>query len=209
MLRFIGRNILTGLITILPVVLTLSLIYWLAHSAELILGGSIRSLFPNTPYWPGLGVLAGITVAFLVGLLMHAYVFQRLFELTESVLYHMPLVKSVYGSIRDFFNYFSPTVKKEFQQVVSITLADSGMELIGFVTQNTAERLPEGFDTENSILVYLPLSYMIGGYTVLMPRNAVRPLDMSVEDAMRFTLTAGMTGINPANHHPVKSVKQK
>jgi uncharacterized membrane protein len=38
------------------------------------------------------------------------------------------------------------------------------------------------------------MSYMIGGYTVLMPRRAVQPLDMSMEEAMRFTLTAGVTG---------------
>lgn len=196
MLRFIGRNILTGLVTILPVLLTLYLIYWLAKTIEVALGESIRAFLPSLPYWPGLGLLAGLAVAFLVGMLMHAYLFQRLFALTESLLYHMPLVKTVYRAIRDFFDYFSPTVKKEFEQVVVVTLGDSGMELIGFVTQESNTRLPEGFDTEGSILVYLPLSYMIGGYAVLMPRSSVRPLNMSVEEAMRFTLTAGVTGIS-------------
>ncbi|MDH5470579.1 MAG: hypothetical protein OEX75_08300, partial [Gammaproteobacteria bacterium] len=48
----------------------------------------------------------------------------------------------------------------------------------------------------DNVLVYLPLSYMIGGYAVLMPRSAIRPVDMSMEEAMRFTLTAGVTGGN-------------
>jgi uncharacterized membrane protein len=56
------------------------------------------------------------------------------------------------------------------------------------------ENLPEGFRAEDSVLVYLPLSYMIGGYAVLIPRSAIRPVDMSMEEAMRFTLTAGVTG---------------
>lgn len=209
MLRFIGRNILTGLVTILPVLLTLYLIYWLARTIEVALGESIRALLPGMQYWPGLGLLAGLAVAFLVGMLMHAYLFQRLFALIENLLYHMPLVKTVYRAIRDFFDYFSPTVKKEFEQVVVVTLGDSGMEVIGFVTQESSGRLPEGFDTEGSILVYLPLSYMIGGYAVLIPRSSVRPLNMSVEEAMRFTLTAGVTGISqsgpisrpPLRHH--------
>jgi len=42
------------------------------------------------------------------------------------------------------------------------------------------------------VLVYLPMSYMIGGYTVLVPRSLVRPVSMSMEDALRFTLTAGV-----------------
>ncbi|MCK5092775.1 MAG: DUF502 domain-containing protein, partial [Gammaproteobacteria bacterium] len=73
-------------------------------------------------------------------------------------------------------------------------IGDTGMKVIGFVTQAVPERLPEGFREEDSLLVYLPLSYMIGGYAVLVPRSAVRPLDMNMEEAMRFTLTAGVTG---------------
>jgi len=68
------------------------------------------------------------------------------------------------------------------------------MQVIGFVTQNDPERLPKDFRGDDCVLVYLPLSYMIGGYAVLVPRSAVRPLDMSMDEAMRFTLTAGMTG---------------
>jgi uncharacterized membrane protein len=110
------------------------------------------------------------------------------------LLYHMPLIKTVYSAIRDFFNYFSPTSKREFEQVVSVSIGDTGMQVIGFVTQAVSERLPEDFRGEDSVLVYLPLSYMIGGYAVLMPRSAVRPLNMNMEEAMRFTLTAGVTG---------------
>jgi uncharacterized membrane protein len=106
----------------------------------------------------------------------------------------MPLIKSVYRAIRDFFNYFSPTTKREFEQVVAVSIGNTGMQVIGFVTQADPAHLPKDFQDEDSVLVYLPLSYMIGGYAVLMPRSAVRPLDMSMEDAMRFTLTAGVAG---------------
>jgi len=194
MLKFISRNILTGLVTILPVALTIYLLYWVTISAESVLGSMIRSIFPEVQYWPGIGLIATLAVAFVVGLLMHAYVVQQLFARGEHILYRMPLIKSVYKAIRDFFQYFSPTAKKEFEQVVSVSIGDTGMKLIGFVTQAVPERLPKGFQEEDSLLVYLPLSYMIGGYAVLVPRSAVRPLDMNMEEAMRFTLTAGVTG---------------
>ena len=79
MLKFISRNILTGLVTILPVALTIYLLYWMAVSAESVLGSMIRSIFPEVLYWPGIGVIATIVVAFAVGLLMNAYVVQQLF----------------------------------------------------------------------------------------------------------------------------------
>ncbi len=194
MMKFITRNILTGLLAILPVVLTLYLLYWFAVNAEAALGGMIRLFLPETIYWPGMGLVAALLVVFLLGLLMHAYVFRRLFASVEQLLYHMPLIKTVYRAIRDFFDYFSPSRKKEFEQVVAVNIGDTGMQVIGFVTQAIPERLPEHFRGEDRILVYLPLSYMIGGYAVLMPRSAVRPLDMNMEEAMRFTLTAGVTG---------------
>lgn len=194
MLRFISRNILTGLVTTLPVVLTLYLLYWLAVSLESVLGGIIQLLTPERVYWPGMGLLAGVVVLFSIGLLMHAYIVQRLFARGEQLLYRTPLIKSVYRAIRDFFDYFSLTNKKDFNQVVAVTLGDTGMQVIGFVTQANPERMPEDYRDEESILVYIPMSYMIGGYAVLMPKSAVRPLDMNMEEAMRFTLTAGVTG---------------
>ncbi len=195
MLRFISRNILTGLITILPVVLTVYLLYWLAVSAEAVLGDLIRIVLRDEFYRPGMGLFVGLLGVFSVGLLMHAYVVRRLFEKGERIFYGTPLVKSVYRAIRDFFDYFSPTTEREYEQVVAVALGDTDMEVIGFVTQGASERMPKDFRGEERVLVYLPLSYMIGGYAVFMPRSAIRPIDMSMEEAMRFTLTAGVTGV--------------
>ena len=194
MVKFISKHILTGLITILPVLVTLYLLYWFAVSAEAMLGDMIRLWLPQDLYWPGMGLITGLVAAFILGLLMHAYVVQRLFTRAEKLLYHTPVIKSIYPALRDFLNYFSPTTKKEYNQVVAVTLGDTGMQVIGFITQENAENLPEDFRAEDSVLVYLPLSYMIGGYAVLMPRSAIRPVNMNMEEAMRFTLTAGVTG---------------
>ena len=194
MLKSISKTLLTGFITLLPVVLTLYLLYWLAVSAESMLGRLIQLMLPQQLYWPGMGVIAGLAVVFVVGLLMHAYVVQRLFARGEQILYHLPLIKSIYRAIRDFFEYFSPAREKEFEQVVAVSFGDTGMQVIGFVTQALPENMPQDFREKDSVLVYLPLSYMIGGYAVLVPCSAVRPLDMNMEEAMRFTLTAGVTG---------------
>ena len=190
MLRFFSKNLLTGLVTILPIALTAYILYWLAVTAESALGGLMRALFPDHFYRPGMGLVAGVVVIFFIGLLMHAYVVQRLFGLIEQLVFRVPLIKSIYRGIRDFLDYFSPRPDQEFDQVVALTLGE--MQLIGFVTQTNPERMPADFRADDSILVYIPLSYMIGGYTVLIPRSAVQPVDMTIEEAMRFTLTAGI-----------------
>ncbi len=195
MFKFISRNILTGLITLLPVVLTIYLFYWFTVSTESLLKRMVHALFPESPYWPGIGLVGVLLFTFVVGMLMNTYVVRQLFLKAESILYRMPLIKSVYRAIRDFFQYFSPASKKEFEQVVAVTL-ENGMQLIGFVTQAVPEKMPEGFRNEESVLVYLPLSYMIGGFAVLVPKKMVHPINMNMEEAMRFTLTAGVTGAN-------------
>jgi len=195
MLRFISRHIFTGLITILPVIFTLYLFYWFIVSTESLLGDMIRLLLPNAQYWPGMGVLAGLSLVFFIGLLMHVYVVQRLFSKAEQLLYHTPLIKTIYRAFRDFFHFFSASKNNDFEQVVAVKL-DNGIQLVGFITQQHSEQLPQGLNIEGSVLVYLPLSYMIGGYTILVPQRNITPLDMSMEEAMRFTLTAGIAGDN-------------
>jgi len=193
MFKYISKTLLTGFITLLPMVLTVYLLYWLSISSEEVLGNALRYVLPKNTYFPGLGMFSGLTVVFVVGLMMNAYLVRKLFSLGEEVLYRLPLIKSVYRAFRDFFDFFSPN-KEGLGQVVAITI--NGMELIGFVTQDDQQRLPPSFRDRDSVLVYLPMSYMVGGYTILVHRKEIRPLQMSRDEAMRFVLTAGITGKN-------------
>jgi uncharacterized membrane protein len=191
MFKSISKILITGFITLLPVVLTIYLLYWLAVSSEQVMGNALKLILPDTVYFPGLGMIAGLFLVFIVGLMMNAYMVRKIFALGEQLLYHLPLIKTIYRAFRDFFDFFSPK-KEQFGQVVAVTI--NGMELVGFVTQESPQRLPESFRDRDSVLVYLPMSYMVGGYTVLVPRSELRPLKMSMEEAMRFVLTAGITG---------------
>lgn len=192
MLKQINKNIITGLITLVPVILTFYLLYWFVVTTESFLGEVIRSLIPDTFYRPGMGVVAGIAVAFFVGLLMQTFLAQQLLKWLERLLNRLPIVKSVYLSIRDLLDYFSSEKKKDFEQVVAVTL-DSGLQVVGLVTQTDMTLMPSGLNQADHLLVYIPMSYGIGGFAVLVPRSATRALNMSMEEAMRFSLTAGVT----------------
>ena len=108
-----------------------------------------------------MGVVAGVLAAFVVGLLMRTLVAQRLFALGEQIIDRLPLIRSVYQSLRDLLEYFSPARKKEFEQVVSVTFGDTGMQVIGLITQSGPDDFPQGFGDKDSVLVYFPMSYNI------------------------------------------------
>jgi len=193
MFKSISTTLLTGFITLLPVVLTIYLLVWLAISSEQVMGGALRWVLPENIYFPGLGTIAGLVLIFFVGLLMKAIFVRHMFALGEQILYQLPLIKTIYRVMRDLFDFFSPK-KEGFGQVVIVNL--SGMEMIGFITQEEMARLPEAFRNSESVLVYLPMSYMIGGFTLLIPRKNIKPCKMGLDEAMRFVLTAGITGKN-------------
>ena len=191
MFRSIGTTLLTGFFTIVPVILTVYLLYWGAVKSEEVMGNLLRHMLPDIFYFPGLGTLVGLVIVFFVGLLMKAVLVRQVFALGEGILYRLPIIKTVYSAIRDLFDFFSPR-KDSFGRVVIVCLGE--VEIIGFVTQEDPERLPEAFRGTDTVLVYLPMSYMIGGYTLLVPQSAIRPCNMSMDEAMRFALTAGITG---------------
>jgi uncharacterized membrane protein len=65
--------------------------------------------------------------------------------------------------------------------------------MIGFLTRESLEDLPGVVGAEDTVAVFLPMSYQVGGHTVLVPRSAVLPIDLPFETAMRFVLTAGIS----------------
>ena len=195
MFKSIGTTLITGLITVLPIVLTLYLLYWLAITSEQVMGGALQWALPEVVYFPGLGTIAGLILVFLIGLLMKAVLIRQMFSFSESILYRVPIIKSIYRAIRDLFDFFSPK-KEHFGRVVIVAV--NNMEMVGFSTQEDPARVPESLRNPDSVLVYLPMSYMIGGFTLLIPKKDIKPCQMNMDEAMRFVLTAGITGQSKA-----------
>ena len=194
-MKRISKTFLTGLFTILPLLATAYVLYWLSTTAESILGRAIRLVLPDGYYWPGMGVAAGLVIVLFIGLLMNAWIVQKILEWGEALLFRIPLIKSVYGSFRDFFHFVSGAGKEknESRQVVMVSIGDTGIEMMGLVTRRDFSDMQEGLGVKRGTLaVYIPVSYQIGGYTVLVPESSVRPVKISMEQALRFSLTAGM-----------------
>jgi uncharacterized membrane protein len=190
-MRKIWNTMLKGLVAVLPIGLTVYVVYWLAVTAERVFSGTIRRLIPEGAYWPGLGLIAGLLLLYLVGLAVNAYVVRRALRFGDRLFARIPVVKTIYLATRDFMRFFPASGQgSDLKRVVLVPFGPG--HAIGFVTAESGIAL--GLDDVGSdrVAVYLPMSYMIGGYTVFVPRDVLEPTSLSVEAAMRIALMGGV-----------------
>ncbi|MEO8061860.1 MAG: DUF502 domain-containing protein [Pseudomonadota bacterium] len=190
-MKQLGSILLKGLVTILPIGLTVYFVYWLGITTESLLSKPIKLAFGDN-YWPGMGLVTGFVILFLVGLAVNAFVVRRVLGVGEDLLLRVPVVKTVYSAIRDMTRLVNTDKKKgDLDRVVTIDYGPG--KLIGFVTQEHANTLGIG-GGDDLVAVYLPMSYQIGGYTLYVSRSKVHSTDLTVEQAMRIVLTGGVRG---------------
>jgi uncharacterized membrane protein len=191
-MKKIGSILLKGLVTILPIGLTVYFVYWLGVTTEGLLSRPIKWGLGEANYWPGMGLVTGFVLLFLVGLAVNAFLVRRLLGLGEELLLRVPVVKTVYSAIRDMTRLVNTDKKKgDLDRVVTVETQLG--RLIGFVTQEHANTLGIG-GGDDLVAVYLPMSYQIGGYTVYLPRSKLHETELTVEQAMRIVLTGGVRG---------------
>ena len=198
-MRTLLRKILTltmsGLVTVLPLALTFYVIWWLVNTVEGWLHRALIALGIVSPahYWPGLGLFAGFILLLIVGSAVNAYAGKIIVKYWDDFLGRIPFVKTLYGGFRDVVSLLpsGSGEKRDLQRVVLAHFA--GVRAIGFVTREDVPAALESHGGRDLVTVYFPMSYAFGGYTVYLPRALVEPLDISVEEAMRLAITAGLT----------------
>lgn len=191
MIKHLYRYFFRGLITAMPLGLTIYLLYVFLTWSENFAMWWIRP-FIGEFYIPGLGLALGIGAIMLLGFLISQPLASKFLSWLEVPFTNLPVVKSIYSSLKSFADYFSPNKGQSAQQVVLLKIPDTSLEMVGLITRRNLDSLPEGFSKENRVAVYLPMGYMIGGYTVFVPLAWVQPIEMSVEEAMRSSLFAWM-----------------
>ena len=195
MMAKIGRTLFRGVMIIVPAAITVYVLLYFWQIGETLLRPVIEKGLTDKYkgyYVTGMGVLASVILIFVVGMLWNVWLFRRLFRLLEKLFDHIPLVKTLYGAVRDLLGLFQKSEGPGMSQVVMVKLGDTGLRLLGFVTREDFTAMPKGFADPGSISVYLPLSYALGGFTVMVPRASLESVAMPVEDAMRFAITAGV-----------------
>jgi uncharacterized membrane protein len=193
MIRKFRSALVRGLVVVLPIGFTIWLLWWLGSSTEALLRRFILLAVPPEHYLPGMGIAAALVLLLAAGTLFNALLVQSALASWERFLERIPVVKTIYGATRDFMKLL-PTggKRRDLRRVVLARFGEA--RVVGFVTQDDASELGIVEPKEDLVAVYFPMSYQIGGYTALLPRSRIEPLDMPVEAAMRLVLTGGISG---------------
>ncbi len=203
------RRFSRGLAAILPTVLTVALISWLVGAinqyvghpisqgtrwlAVRIWGESSIALVWETYYLAFAGFLLAIVLVYIVGLFVASYIGRLVWRNIETLLIRLPLIRQIYPSIKQVTDFVILSDKKvDFSRVVAVEYPRKGVWSLGFVTSEGLETLRTALG--GSILtIFVPSSPTpVTGYTVTVRRDEVIDLPLSVDEALRYTISAGV-----------------
>lgn len=182
-----------GTLAVLPAAATVYALYWLFMLLEGMLAPLLLPLVGERFYVPGFGLVLALALLVGVGVLIDIYVGRIVVDAMERVVDRVPVVKSIYGAVRDLLQFAIPGQGSDSssRRVVAWEFRP-GIWLVGFVTGPAFAAV--GDPSDEHLTVYFPMSYQIGGYSLLVRDRDLITLDMSVEDAMKAIVTAGVLG---------------
>lgn len=195
---FWRKNILTGLVLIAPLYLT----FWLLSSFVRLVDDKVAGflpaeLNPQTYFHiPGYGLVVLAVFAALLGLLAKNFVMAKLIGWGEQLLDQLPVVRSIYNGIKQIAQTVLVQSDKSFEKACLVEYPRKGIWAIAFISTQTRGEVRDRAGAESMMSVFLPTTpNPTSGFLLFVPREDVIELDMSVEDAAKLVISAGL--VNP------------
>lgn len=195
-----------GLITLLPLLVTLWLLYFLFTFLDSILGNLITLITGR--HMPGLGLLLTLILIFFVGFFATFIISAQLFKLGEEMLCRVPIIKSIYTGVKQINDVlFMQKHADEYRRACLIEYPRKGVWSIGFITSDAATEI-EAKLKEKMINVFVANTPTPAtGFLVLTPARDVILLDMKIEDAFKYVISGGV--IKPSTLPPEMPPKKE
>jgi len=208
-MKTIKNNFLTGLIVILPFFLTAYIIWLLFRMVGLLFTPAIAKIFEvlivtkiPSIFITFISVVITLFLIWLVGVLASNFIGEKFFNFTESVLLKIPMARGIYEAISKLTNIFLSN-KSNFKRVVLIEWPRKGVHAIAFITADVVEGIQKA-TKEDLVNVFMPTTpNLTSGYLVLVPKEDIIPLEMSIDDAIKLIISGGI--VVPSSNSAVKS----
>lgn len=198
---------LAGILVTGPILLTLYLT-WLFIDA---IDGAVRWLLPDryNPatylHVPGLGMVIGVVALTLIGAATANYVGRIFVRLSERILARMPVIRGVYGAMKQIFETVLAKQSNTFREVVLVEFPRKGMWTIAFVTARVEGEVRD-LTGPDPVSVYVPTTpNPTSGYLVFVPRSELVMLSMTVEEAIKMVISTGI--VTPPDRRPAAALE--
>ena len=198
--KFSRDNLLAGIVVILPITITVFIVRFLVISLNSIMLNPLALRLK--PYLlqeqqrlflaKAVVFIAALLIIMLIGLMTRVIIVRRTFSFFERFLYKLPMVNKVYGALKEISNALFSTKKTSFQKVILAEYPSKGIYTIGFITSESKGILQDSAGDQDLISVYIPTTpNPTSGLFVLLNKNEVKFLQMSVEEAFKVVISAG------------------
>ena len=186
---------LTGLVIAAPLALTITITWWFVQWIDSYVDPLIPSIYRPDSYLrfsiPGFGLIVAVVFITLLGFLTRNYVGHRMVVFSESILGRMPIIRSLYRGLKQMFETVISTRAKAFQTVGLIEYPRKGLWAIVFIAGESRGEIEHHLN--ETIAVFLPTTpNPTSGYLLYVKRSEVTILDMSLEDAAKLVISAGL-----------------
>lgn len=204
------RYFVTGLLVWLPIVVTFAVLAWIVGTLDALIDWLPERWRPETLLGyriPGLGVLVAVGLVFSTGIVAANVLGQRLIELWEALIRRIPIVKSLYSSVKQVSETLFSEGGQAFRTAVLVEYPRRGAWTVAFVTGEPPATVIGGTGvSEPMIAVYVPTTpNPTSGFLLLVPESEIIPLELGIDEALKYVISLGTitpTAMPPSAHSP-------
>jgi len=203
------KYFITGLLVLVPLFITvwvLSSIIGMMDQSLLLLPVSWRPKAQIGLEIPGMGAILTLLIIFVTGIIATNFFGQQLILVWESLLARVPVVKSIYASVKQVSDTLFSDSGNAFRQAVLVQFPREGSWTIAFITGTPGGDVANHLDGDY-VSVYVPTTpNPTGGYFLMMPRADIKPLEMTIDAALKYIISMGVVS-PPAKPKPLLETK--
>jgi uncharacterized membrane protein len=185
------RYLLAGLLLWTPIAITIWVITWVFDALDNVLPVALRSEVLFGVHVPGFGVLVVVLFILITGFLAANLIGQRLVEVWEGVMRRIPLVRSIYSSVKQVSDTILSPNGQAFRQAVLVQYPRHGSWTIGFLTGTPSAEVAAHLPSD-CVSIYVPTTpNPTSGFFLMMPRAEVIELSIGVDAALKYVVSMG------------------
>ena len=212
--RRLRNYFFTGIIVTAPIAITLFLVWQFIGFVDGTIAGLIPARYLPQTYLPfavpGIGLLIAFVFLTLVGALAANFLGRWLVRTGDRIVSRMPVVRSVYGTLKKIFETVLAQSSRSFREVVLVEYPRKGIWAVGFITGTTEGEI-QSVTESNMVNVFLPTTpNPTSGFLLFVPHDTVVPLHMTVEEGIKLVISGGIM-VPPENAAEVarlRAIKQ-
>ena len=202
------RYLIAGLLVWVPLGITIWVLVFLINTLDktlLLLPESARPEAVFGFHIPGLGVVLFFAILLLTGAIAANFFGARLIVIWESVVGRIPFVKSIYSSVKQVSDTLLSEKGNAFRKALLVEYPAPGSWTIAFMTGTPAPEVAEYLDGDH-VSVYVPTTpNPTSGYFLMLPRERIHELDMTVDEALKYIISMGVVAPKPHHVPPLRA----